>query len=108
MTAVLNNNRVSVTQRNTRPSSRVEIERENSSAVAADLVNFETRQKGAFQQFKYPNIELKRCFDAKQFRRSNKQITLQASTRSGSMRSYLQTTVPRKHRKDSDGGGPAS
>lgn len=52
--------------------------------------------------YKYPNIELKRCFDARNFRESNKQITRLASTRAGSMRSHVQTSIPRKYRKEAN------
>ena len=59
--------------------------------------------KGAVKPFKYPNIELKRCFDAAQFRRSNKRITTMATERANSMRSLVKTTVPRKHRNEDEG-----
>ena len=64
-------NRAPVTQRNTRPVSRVEIgENECTESVHEDLVSFESKIKNA-PKLKYPNIELKRCFDAKSFRHSN-------------------------------------
>ena len=43
---------------------------------------------------KYPNIELKREFNAKNFRDSNRQITRLASTKAGTLRSYVHTTQP--------------
>jgi len=68
-------------------------------------VSFEDKIKhirGQGMPYKYPNIELKRCFDAKNFRESNRQITRLASTRAGSMRSHVQTTIPQKYRKASE------
>ena len=45
---------------------------------------------------KYPNIELKRCFDAKKFKQSNEEITKAKYDRQGTLRSHVQTTVPKK------------
>ena len=90
--------RVPQTQRAERPPSRVNF-KENGNTVTDDLIGFEEkiRNESRFApQSKYPNIELKRCFDAKNFRESNHHITRLASTRAGTMRSYVQTTEPRK------------
>ena len=59
---------------------------------------FESRVRGdlSSHRSKYPNIELKRCFDAKKFKKSNDQITQMTMTRAGSLRSHVYTTVPRK------------
>ena len=51
---------------------------------------------------KYPNIELKREFNAKSFRDSNRHITRLASTRAGTLRSYVQTSQPRKRTSATD------
>ena len=89
--------RMSMTQRNTRPISRVNFP-DDANSVSDDLSNFESKMaKGHTSQKKnYPNIELKRCFDARNFKESNQQITRLASTRAGTLRSHVQTTVPRK------------
>jgi hypothetical protein len=64
--------RMSMTQRNTRPISRVNFP-DDAHSVSDELSNFETKmRKDSFsQQRKYPNIELKRCFDARNFKESN-------------------------------------
>ena len=64
-----------MTQRHSRVTSRVDIINESGTSVKEDLVNFESKIKGTTVPYKYPNVELKRCFDAAQFRRSNNQIT---------------------------------
>jgi len=95
------NHRVPATQRNSRPISRVNIIEEDAHSVNDDLISFEQKindRQSRISSQKYPNIELKRCFDAKNFRESNYLITSMASTRAGSLRSHVQTTLPRKHR----------
>ena len=86
--------RMPQTQRNTRPGSRVNFE-EDASSVQEDLTVFEDKigckDNRIGPKSKYPNIELKREFNAKNFRDSNRHITRLASTRAGTMRSYVQT-----------------
>ena len=80
------------TQRNTRPVSRVNLEREDSMTVHEDLTIFEGKigsKDRIGPKSKYPNIELKREFNAKSFRDSNRHITRLASTRAGTLRSYV-------------------
>lgn len=91
--------RMPQTQRNTRPNSRVNFEREDSTTVHEDLTVFEDKignKDRIGPKSKYPNIELKREYGAKNFRDSNRQITRLASTRAGTMRSCVQTTQPSK------------
>jgi len=94
------------TQRNTRPTSKVNFDEENQDSVNDDLGSFESKIRGKDTslrpQQKYPNIELKRCFDARNFRDSNRQITRLASTRAGTMRSLVKTSVPRKYRLETE------
>jgi hypothetical protein len=93
------------TQRNSRPTSKVNFEDEDEHSVNEDLGSFETkiRRKDSLRPLqKYPNIELKRCFDATNFRESNRQITRLASTRAGTMRSLVKTSVPRKYRLETE------
>lgn len=72
MTANMNIRTVPQTSKNTRPCSRINLLQEDSGTVNADLVNFESKMKDSrFMLYKYPNIELKRCFDPKTFRKSN-------------------------------------
>ena len=91
------------TQRCTRPHSRVELnaDAEDGNTIRDDLSNFEQRVNIGSKfgpASNYPNIELKRCFDAQKFRNSNREITSLRSTRAGSLRSHVQTCVPMKHR----------
>lgn len=95
------NMRVPMTQRNTRPVSRVNFEAEDADSLNDDLVSFESKikyQKNLAVVQKYPNIELKRCFNPQNFGANNRQLTQLTSTRAGSLRSHVKTTVPRKHR----------
>lgn len=71
---------------------------DNTQSVSDELSFFESKVRGdmSSHQSKYPNIELKRIFDAKNFKKSNDQITQMTMTRAGSLRSHVKTTVPRK------------
>ena len=67
-----------MTQRNTRPASRVNFQDEDADSLNDDLVSFESKikqQNSLASVQKYPNIELKRCFDARNFGANNRQLT---------------------------------
>ena len=102
MTANLGNKMGPQTSKNPKGVSRVELMQEDSNTVNADLLSFESKIKGRYKLFKYPNIELKRCFDSKSFRKSNEQVTRMATTRAGTMRSHIRTSVPKKHRRQNE------
>ena len=81
--------------------SRVNMQ-DNANSVQDELVTFESKIHGksrwANPNSKYPNIELKRCFEAKNFRESNREITRLATTRAGTMRTHVLTSQPRNKR----------
>ena len=72
------------------PASPVNFE-EDAQTVTDQLTWFEGKINGTSgaqytPSFKYPNIELKRCFEAKKFKESNKMITRLATVRQGTLR----------------------
>ena len=86
------------TQRNSRPSSRVNF-CDDPDSMNDDLSVFEQKfQPGSVtRSSKYPNIELKRCFDPTNFKLSNERVTAETKTRVGSLRSHVKTVEPRKY-----------
>ena len=68
-----------LTQRNTPDRTK---HHEDTSTVVEELESFDSRvTAGRGASFKYPNVELKRCFDAKKFRQSNSLVQRMLSTR---------------------------
>ena len=56
--------------------------KEDASTIVEELQTFDNRvSAGHGASFKYPNVELKRCFDAKNFRQSNSLVSRMLSTR---------------------------
>jgi hypothetical protein len=56
--------------------------KEDASTVVEEIETFDSRvSAGHGASFKYPNVELKRCFDAKNFRHSNSLVSRMLSTR---------------------------
>ena len=56
--------------------------RDDAQTVVEELETFDSRvSAGRGASFKYPNVELKRCFDAKKFKQSNSMVQRMLSTR---------------------------
>ena len=56
--------------------------REDAQTVVEELESFDSRvSAGRGASFKYPNVELKRCYDAKKFKQSNSLVQRMLSTR---------------------------
>ena len=62
--------------------------REDAQTVVEELESFDSRvSAGRGASFKYPNVELKRCYDAKKFKQSNSLVQRMLSTRATMIKS---------------------
>ena len=55
--------------------------KEDATTVTEDLESFSSRVSAGNRAYKYPNVELKRCYDAKNFKESNSMVHRMLSTR---------------------------